>query len=184
MCTSRAARRGRRCRAGSYCQLVKNRDFTHFPITLNLNMVPSSNVRTWATAISTNAHDGRKIVFRYAQELNPVFDPASQPVRIIMVWKYESEGGQPTAEDYQRMNLLEDTLESALNQDLATLALVSTGEGLREWTYYVRSEDEFLARLNYAFPGSPRFPIEIHTAYDPNWDVYRDFKSGVRGDAT
>lgn len=101
-----------------------------------------------------------------------------------MVWKYESEGGQPAAEDYQRMNLLEDTLESALNQDLSTLALVSTGEGLRKWTYYVRSEDEFLARLNYAFTGSLRFPIEIYTAYDPNWDAYRDFRSGVRGDAT
>src|SRR5215472_9623392 len=145
-------------------------------------MAPGSNVRMWATAISTNAHKGTKIIFRYAQELNPTFDPASQPVRIIIVWKYESEGGQPAAEDYQQMNLLEDTLESTLNQgSLATLALVSTGEGLREWTYYAPSEDEFLARLNYAFAGSPRFPIEIHTAYDPNWDVYWDFKSGGRG---
>jgi len=107
----------------------------------------------WATAISTNAHNRRKIIFRYAKELSASFDQASQPVRIIIVWKYQSEDGQPAAEVYRPMNLLEDALESALDQDrFATLALVSTGEGLREWTYYARSEDEFTARLNYALP--------------------------------
>jgi hypothetical protein len=79
----------------------------------------------------------------------------SQPIRIITVWKYQSESGQPIAEDHQRMNLLEDTLESFLKDDgLATLALVS-GEDLREWTYYAKSEDEFMGRLNYAFAAMP-----------------------------
>lgn len=71
-------------------------------------------------------------------------------------------GGQPIAEDHQRMNLLEDALESVLKEDgFATLALVSTGEDLREWTYYAKSEDEFMGRLNYAFAGMPLFPIEM-----------------------
>jgi hypothetical protein len=79
------------------------------------------------------------------------------------------------------MNLLEDTLESVLKDDgFATLALVSTGEYLREWTYYAKSEDEFMSRLNYAFSGMPVFPIEIHVAGDPNWDVYEQFKTGVK----
>lgn len=144
-------------------------------------MAVGSNVRTWATAISTHAQNGRKIFFRYAKELNLAFDPASQPIRIIIVWKYESENGQPVMNDHQRMNELEDLLEAALNRHcLATLALVSTGEGLREWTYYVASEDEFMARLNYAFAGLPEFPIEIHTAYDPSWEPYEHFKAGVK----
>lgn len=144
-------------------------------------MAAISNVRMWATAISTNPHNGRKIIFRYAKELKLSFDPASQPVRIIIVWKYESESGQPVAEDHRRMNQLEDLLEAALDRDcFATLALVSTGEGLREWTYYASSDDEFMARLNYAFAGVPEFPVEIHTAYDPEWCVYEEFKAGVR----
>ena len=78
------------------------------------------------------------------------------------------------------MILLEDTLELALEEEhSATLALVSTGEDLREWTYYAKSENEFIARLNYAFAGMPAFPIEIHSASDPNWDVYEQFKAGV-----
>jgi hypothetical protein len=144
-------------------------------------MALGSDVRMWATAISTNEHNGRKIISRYAKDFNLNFDRASQPTRIIIVWEYQSESGQPIAEDHQRMNLLEDALESVLNQDgFATLALVSTGEGLREWTYYAKSEDEFMARLTYAFAGMPAFPIEIHTACDPSWGVYEQFKAGVR----
>jgi hypothetical protein len=98
-------------------------------------MAVGSDVLTWATATSSNADNGRKIVFRYAEQFSPAFDRASQPIRIIIVWKYQSESGQPIAEDHQRMNLLEDALESAIEEDrFATLALVSTGEDLREWT--------------------------------------------------
>jgi hypothetical protein len=144
-------------------------------------MAVGSDVRMWATAISTNVSSGRKIIFRYAKAFNATFDRASQPIRIIIVWKYQSESGQPIAEDHQRMNLFEDTLESVLKDDgLATLALVSTGEDLREWTYYAKSEDEFMGRFDYAFAGMPAFPIEIHTECDPNWDMYEQFKAGVR----
>ena len=87
----------------------------------------------------------------------------------------------PNWDDHQQMNLLEDTLEPVLGEDrFATLALVSTGEDLREWTFYVKSEDEFFTRLNRALGGMPRFPIEIHTASDPTWDMYEQFKAGVR----
>ena len=83
----------------------------------------------WATAISTNADNGRKIVFRYAKELSANFDQTRQPTRINIVWKYQSESGQPVSGDHQRMNQLEDLLESVLKEDgFATLALVSTGE--------------------------------------------------------
>ena len=140
------------------------------------------NVLTWATAISTNTNNGRKIIFRYAETLNPAFDLASQPDRIIIVWRYESETGQPTTEEHEQMGLLEDSLEQIIEAGrFATLALVSTGEDLREWTYYARSDDEFLDRLNMALAGLPIFPIEIHTASDPTWSMYLQFKSGVRG---
>ncbi len=145
-------------------------------------MAVGSDVRMWATAISTNAHNGRKIIFRYAKAFSATFDRTSQPIRIIVVWKYQSESGQPVAEDHQLMNLLEDTLESALKKDdgFATLALVSTGEDLREWTYYTKSESEFMSRLNYALGGMAYFPIEIHTALDPNWEMYEQFKTGIK----
>jgi hypothetical protein len=121
------------------------------------------------------------MIFRYAEELSPTFDPRSQPVRVIIAWKYRSESGQPMSEDHQAMNRLEDILESVLKEEgFATLALVSTGEDLREWIHYAKSETEFMARLNYALAGMPAFPIQIHIASDPNWDAYERFKAGLK----
>lgn len=148
---------------------------------LRSNMAVGSDVRMWATAISTNADNGRKIIFRYAKDFSPTFRRDSQPFRVIIVWKYQSETGQPLAEDHQRMNLLEDTLESVLKDNsFATLALVSTGENFREWIYYAKSETEFETRFDYALNGMDAFPIEIHTASDPTWDTYQRFKADIK----
>jgi len=95
------------------------------------------NVRTWATAISRHAGNGREIVWRFAEHLNPAFEPGHLPDRIIIVWRYESETGLPLTEEHRQMNLLEDSLEPLEDAGrFAALALVSTGEGLREGTYY------------------------------------------------
>jgi hypothetical protein len=140
-----------------------------------------SDVISWATAISTNSANGRKIIFRYAEQLSPTFERKDQPVRIIIVWRYKSNSGQPVSEEHRRMNEMEDELESVLGQtSFATLAMVSTGEGLREWTYYAKPENEFMARLNFALTDKPRYPIEIHIAHDPNWDTYQEFRSSMK----
>ncbi|MFZ1086325.1 MAG: DUF695 domain-containing protein [Terracidiphilus sp.] len=144
-------------------------------------MAGDSDVKTWATAISTDSQTDRQIIFRYAETFSHTFIRATQPIRIIIVWKYQSERGQPMVEELQLMYLLEDALESVLDQNqFATLALVSTGEDLREWTYYAKSEDEFMARLNFAFIGMSAFPIEIHIAHDPQWETYEQFRAGIR----
>jgi len=144
-------------------------------------MADGPDVQSWATAISTDLQTDRRIIFRYAEAFGPTFDRTSQPIRIFIVWKYKSERGQPMAEELQRMNILEDALEPVLNRDhFATLALVSTGEDLREWTYYAKSEDEFMARLNFAFAGMSPFLVEIHIAHDPSWETYERFRAGVK----
>jgi hypothetical protein len=144
-------------------------------------MADGSDVRRWATAISTDLQTDRRIIFRYAEAFSQSFDRTSQPIRIFIVWKYQSDRGQPKPEELQWMDLLENALEPVLDQDrFATLALVSTGEDLREWTYYAKSEDGFMARLNFAFAGMSPFPIEIHVALDPHWETYERFRAGVR----
>jgi len=138
------------------------------------------NVETWATAISTHSGNGRQIIFRFAKDFSPMFEFASQPDRVILVWKYESETGQPLSEDHQQMNLLEDALEPITEEgDFATLALVSTGENLREWIYYSRNGDEFIDRLNVALDRSPAFPIDVHVTSDPTWANYKELTNGL-----
>ncbi len=144
-------------------------------------MAADSSVLMWATAISTHAENGRKIIFRFAEAFSPDFDRVSQPIRIDIVWKYESETGLPITEERERMELLEDTLDAQFNHDgFATLALVSTGENLREWTYYAKSEHEFTARFDYAIADMPELPIGIHATHDPAWEKYDQFRARVK----
>jgi hypothetical protein len=145
-----------------------------------ISMVTRSDAQVFATATSTNHSNGRVVIFRYVQTFGPGFTKGAQPDRVILVWKYKSAQGMPSVKERQQMDALEDALAPVLETEgFATLALVSTGEDLREWTYYTRSQDDFLKRLNAALIGKPAFPIEIHASADPLWTTYETFKSGV-----
>jgi hypothetical protein len=136
------------------------------------------NVARWATAISTHRENGRKIFFRFAQEFHPHFSKASQPHRIIILWEYESETGQPAKDEREQMDDFEDIISPFLfAEEFATLALVSTGENAQEWNYYAKSEEEFFDRFNQAI-GSQTFPIEIYVEGDPAWSYYETFVTG------
>jgi hypothetical protein len=135
----------------------------------------------WATAVSTNAENGRVIIWRYIQDFPREFKQSLQPYRVILVWKYQSDSGQPGTAEHQRMDEMEDLIQPNVEGNgFASLALVSTGENLREWTYYARSDDDFIARVNSALGGKPAFLIEIHAAKDSTWKTYWNFRSGLK----
>ncbi len=149
--------------------------------TINNAIAAMGDVTTWATATSTHATNGRVIIFRYAKEFGPTFQKSSLPDRVILVWRYQSASGMPSTAEREAMDRLEDLLLPLIEKPgLAALSLVSTGENLREWTYYAKSEAEFLKALNKALAGQPRFPIEIHAGPDPKWSTYERFRQGVR----
>jgi hypothetical protein len=136
---------------------------------------------TWGTATSKNNETGRVIIFRYISDFSPGFDRSNQPVRAIIVWKYKGTNGMPVPRERERMDAMEDLLGPVLEADgFSTLALVSTGEEVREWIYYAKSEDGFFARVNQALGGQPPFPIEIHISADPKWSNYQEFMDGLQ----
>lgn len=78
------------------------------------------------------------------------------------------------------MDELQDALAPLQASGFSTLALVSTGNNLKEWTYYAQKEDEFFRRLNEALHSKKPFPIEIHASPDPSWTTYEKFVTGVK----
>src|SRR5262249_10303479 len=128
----------------------------------------SSEVTSWATATSKQESTGRVVVFRYARSFRETFARATYPVRVILVWKYESQSGMPKTSEREAMDRMEDLLEPRCEElSVSVLALVSTGENVREWIFYAKTEDLFFAALNEALAGEPEFPIEIHAGPDP-----------------
>jgi hypothetical protein len=145
------------------------------------NASAAEDARVWATAVSKHQSSGRAIVFRYVRVFPTGFIKDEYPVRIILQWKYQSETGMPQTAERERMERLEDLLQPSVEASgLSTLAIVSTGENLREWIYYTKSEPQFFAALNRALGQEARFPIEIHAAPDAVWHTYETFRIGVR----
>jgi hypothetical protein len=149
-------------------------------IALNSAAAPSADAVEWATAISKHATNGREIIFRYVKDFRAAFVKSSLPDRVILAWRYESISGMPAKAERELMDLMEDVLAPVVEKSaFAMLALVSTGENLREWIYYAKSEQEFLEALNTALALRQRFPLEIHAAPDPQWSTYQRFREGV-----
>ena len=143
-------------------------------------MADASTGRTWATATSRHESNGRAIIFRFIKDFVHGFSRQQQPIRIILAWNYDSETGMPTTDERERMDIMEDALAPMVERDgFASLVLVSTGEGLREWTYYAGSEDEFMIRLNRGLADQPRFPIDIHISDDAQWAMYDEFRRNL-----
>ncbi|WP_428506916.1 DUF695 domain-containing protein [Roseateles sp.] len=141
----------------------------------------SAEITEWATAVSKQQGTDRTIVFRYAKSFRQGFQRSAFPDRVIIVWKYKSDSGMPVPKEREAMDRMEDLLEPLVEKSGASvLALVSTGENLREWTFYSKSEEAFFAALNEALAGQPRFPIEIHAGPDAAWSTYEQFRKGVR----
>ncbi|MBE7368005.1 DUF695 domain-containing protein [Ramlibacter pallidus] len=140
-----------------------------------------SDVVTWATATSRHKTLDRAIVFRFAKDFRPGFRRADLPHRAIVMWRYTSDSGMPGASEREDMDRLEDLLAPLVERPgVALLALVSTGENLREWIFYARSEDQFMELLNMALRDQKRFPIEIDIEQDAEWSTYDRFRKGVR----
>lgn len=155
-----------------------NRRFLIFILLLAVS-VPSI-AQVWATAISRNNSDDTAIVYRYLKEFRKDFLRSRQPERIIVTWHYQGNKGMPSLDERVRMNELEDALAPLQQDGFSTLALVSTGNNLKEWTYYAQNEGEFFRRLNEALSSKQPFPIEIHASPDPLWTTLEKFSASVK----
>jgi hypothetical protein len=76
---------------------------------------------------------------------------------------------------------LEDRLAAHVESaNRGRLVLISTGENIRLWTYYAKSESEFRSALSAALIPESKFPVEVSTKHDPAWTEYERFKQGVQ----
>lgn len=148
---------------------------------LSMASLAQDGGKIWSTAVSTRPADGRQIIFRFIQEFEPAFSRSAYPDRVVLVWRYKSESGMPSRAERESMDQFEDLLSPGLQQDLlASLVLVSTGNDLREWTYYTRSEKEFMVKLNATLRQNARLPVEVYAAKDPKWSAYETFRRSMK----
>jgi hypothetical protein len=73
----------------------------------------------------------------------------------VLTWNYSADSrGLPSHDEYQSMIELEDSIQSGLEkQGLCMQAISKTGNGKKEWVYYIRDRDEFIVAFNSVMHG-------------------------------
>jgi hypothetical protein len=132
---------------------------------------------TWTLAVGATPEGA--VIYRLRSELDASFNRASYPERVIIAWRYTSDNGMPPRAERESMERLENLLAPHVHK-VSVLVSASTGTGRREWVYYARSQDGFMAKLNEALQGQPQFPIQIDLWHDPKWTFYDDLAQRVQ----
>jgi Family of unknown function (DUF695) len=135
----------------------------------------------WFTA--TGEEDGKPLIFRGRQNVPSGVVESDYATLLSIFWRYQgkSQNGMPDEETNNAQIELEDALVSLDLPGVSFLMLVVTGNGRKEWHWYVSDIGKWMARLNELLAGHAAFPIEIENSPEPDWALYHNFISGVAG---
>lgn len=130
---------------------------------------------------ATGEEDGRPLIFRSLKAVPAGVTEADLPTRVSVTWRYVSDSGMPDAEDNNAQIDFEDALEPLDENGTSRLMLVVTGNGRKEWHWYVRDLESWMDQFNRQLADQPCFPLDIANTYEPGWDLYKDFIENVSG---
>ncbi|HEY8132536.1 MAG TPA: DUF695 domain-containing protein [Thermoanaerobaculia bacterium] len=124
-------------------------------------------------AIAHAEEDGMPILFRYRNQA-PVKDTTQFPFLVSILWIYEGDAdtGMPGNEVLREMERFEDALDSIDDSSAGFLMVAVTGNDRREWIWYTSDTNRFMALLNAALKGRPKFPLDLSASEDPAWLTY------------
>lgn len=96
------------------------------------------------------------------------------PFKVRVTWKYASTGGMPAPRDRVRMDEMERLILPAVQgKGLAKWICTMTGGNQRQWIFYTRNHEAFIAQTQAALAQTGPYPIELSTHQEPalNTDV-------------
>ena len=121
--------------------------------------------------LARSEEDGRPLVLRFLSQVPASVSRQDYPHLIHIHWGYpvDDERGMPESDLHATMIEMEEALLPLEAEGLARNALIVTGNGRKEWFWYTRSVDEFIARLNDLLSGFSELPIALEASRDPEW---------------
>jgi hypothetical protein len=133
----------------------------------------------WSTAIAERPRDGRKIIHRFIDKLENPSEKLTYPIAVTLTWRYDSVNGLPSNAEADAIYKLEDIIEDRVEKrGEAKLALVSTGNNLRTWIYYVKSEALFRKTIVDALE-AVNLQLQVSSKIDAGWQQLENFKKDV-----
>jgi len=142
-------------------------------VKLLLVLCTMTTTATEATGIIGRVHEnGLPVIYSLDNALPPDAVRSRLGWLTVISWKYDGEAnnGMPTPDVNQGLLQLEDAID-ALAEDNNALhrAYARTGNGLKEFAYYIHDQDRFMEDFNKALAGAPRYPVDIRFYQDQDW---------------
>jgi hypothetical protein len=131
-------------------------------------------------------HEDNAFIVRIRGAKPPGISPVDYPTLMNLCWFTEetSENGMPTPECLDTMLEMEELLHELEGESIGFMMFSVTGNGRKEWLWYVKDQDAFIEGLNRCLAGHEEFPIEIESAPAGNWDTYEDIIASVEPEST
>lgn len=132
---------------------------------------------------ATGEQEGKPVIYRSMQNVPEGEKESDFPILINIYWPFEKgeNNGMPDRNTNEKQIIFEDAIATLDVNGTSHLMLVVTGNGRKEWIWYVKDSNEWVGRLNELLAGHEVYPIEIEIEKDPEWSTYHNFVSGVKG---
>jgi len=131
--------------------------------------------------VATAMDNDRPLIIRVRYSMPDWCDKSKFAALMAFSWPFESESGMPDSDTNEAQMKLEDIIEQHFEPKLvAALAVVVTGNGVKEWQLYANDKDAFMALVNSTFPVNQPFPIQIECQDDPEWQGYATFRNQMK----
>lgn len=140
-----------------------------------------------AGIIGRSVEEARPVIWSFVNEFPSAAERDGLAWLTVISWRYDraERNGMPPEATNQRMLALEDALQVLEAPGQCRSAYRRTGNGLKEFVFYIHDRDGFMARLNAVLAGEERYPIEVRFYEDPDWSDFRklleDFAGAGKG---
>ncbi len=124
----------------------------------------------WRIVDANNEAAGERAIFRIRIAKPHRKDLDNLVTAAVIKWPYQ--GQMPPTDVNQQQLAFEEAIDPLTSEGGSELMQVATGMGLKEWIFYARSSDAFMARLNTLLSGRPRYPIQVEFYDDPEWQMW------------
>lgn len=124
------------------------------------------------------ADNGKTILVTGLDNIDKYLKSGKYTTRIEVKWNYQSlADGMPSTNDSIILGEATDALiETFKKENAAVLTGIYTGDGMREWIFYVKHLQAFSRLFNEALKDIPELPLEIEAFYDPEWEEYHQMR--------
>jgi hypothetical protein len=132
--------------------------------------------------IAQSEEEGVPLLFRMRQSIPASVQPERYPELISILWQLENEtiSGMPEDEELSAIIDFEDRLDGLEGDALGYMMVAITGNGRKEWLWYVADISAFMSAVNVALSSAPlRFPIEFEASHDATWETFRALIGGA-----